>query len=314
MPNYDKRALSQQAQELGFIRDTFEKVCRLSSVLRFIQRDPLLDECLALKGGTAINLTIFNLPRLSVDIDLDYAKSNSRDDMMAERADITGIIKRYMAAEGYALSEKSKAYHSLDSFIFNYMNSAGIRDNIKIELNYSLRCHVLPLERRSVDTQGFLAAADVLSVASMEIFASKIVALLSRTAARDLYDINNMLYFGLFDETQEEMLRKCVVYYNAIGGETAPETFDIDRIDSLTKYKIRTDLFPVIRKIEKFDLAATQKRVKSYLTQLLVLTYSERSFLNAFRNKEYRPELLFDGEILERVKQHPMALWKCRES
>lgn len=62
MPNYDKRALSQQAQELGFIRDTFEKVCRLSSVLSFIQRDPLLDECLALKGGTAINLTIFNLP------------------------------------------------------------------------------------------------------------------------------------------------------------------------------------------------------------------------------------------------------------
>ncbi len=60
----------------------------------------MLGESLALKGGIAINLTIFNLPRLSVDIDLDYAKNNSRDEMMAERADITDIIKRYMATEG----------------------------------------------------------------------------------------------------------------------------------------------------------------------------------------------------------------------
>ena len=46
-----------------------------------MQSDPLLKESLALKGGTAINLTIFDLPRLSVDIDLDYAKNNSRDEM-----------------------------------------------------------------------------------------------------------------------------------------------------------------------------------------------------------------------------------------
>lgn len=42
----------------------------------------------------------------------------------------------------------------------------------------------------------------VNSLAAIEIFASKIVALLTRTAPRDLYDINNMVYFGLFDETE----------------------------------------------------------------------------------------------------------------
>lgn len=87
MPNYDKQTLSRQAQELGFIRDTYEKIRRLSAVLSFIQRDPLLGKSLALKGGTAVNLTILNLPRLSVDIDLDYAKSNGRNEMLAERAD-----------------------------------------------------------------------------------------------------------------------------------------------------------------------------------------------------------------------------------
>ena len=310
---YERSKLSQEAQDLGFIRDTYEKVCRLSSVLSFIQRDPLLKESLALKGGTAINLTIFDLPRLSVDIDLDYAKNNSRDEMMSERTDITDIIRRYMAAEGYELSDRSKTFHSLDSFLFVYINSAGVRDNIKIELNYSLRCHVFSLEHRSVKMQGFLSAANVLSVAPMEIFAGKIVALLSRAAARDLYDINNMLNYGLFDEAEQDMLRQCVVYYSAVCGERVPETFDLGRIDSLTKYKIKTGLFPVIRKAEKFDLSAAQDRVKSYLAKLLVQTDAERSFFDAFRNKDYCPELLFDGEILERVKNHPMALWKCRK-
>jgi predicted nucleotidyltransferase component of viral defense system len=74
MRQFNKVELNRQAREIGFVRDTFEKVCRLTDVLTFFGRDPLLADSLALKGGTAINLTIFNLPRLSVDIDLDYSK------------------------------------------------------------------------------------------------------------------------------------------------------------------------------------------------------------------------------------------------
>jgi predicted nucleotidyltransferase component of viral defense system len=44
-----------------------------------------LFEHLALKGGTAINLTIFNLPRLSVDIDLDYTQNVDREEMLKSR-------------------------------------------------------------------------------------------------------------------------------------------------------------------------------------------------------------------------------------
>ena len=77
MLKYSKAELDRQAKELGFVRDTFEKVCRLTDVLTFMDSDPLQAESLALKGGTAINLTIFNLPRLSVDIDLDFAKDVS---------------------------------------------------------------------------------------------------------------------------------------------------------------------------------------------------------------------------------------------
>jgi predicted nucleotidyltransferase component of viral defense system len=284
---------------------------RLSEILSFISDDPLLSIALALKGGTAINLTIFNLPRLSVDIDLDYSRNNSKDDMMNERRAVTDILGRYMAADGYELSGKSKTFHSLDSFVYTYTNSAGIRDNIKVEINYSLRSHVLPFTAKPIETTGIFGNFNVLSVAPIEIFASKIVALLTRTAARDLYDINNMVTFGLFDETEAVKLRKCVVFYFTIASDEPPDVFDINRINSLTNYRIRTDLQPVLRKKERFDLIAAQKRVKDYLAELLVLEENERLYLDAFRESKYKPELLFDdADILERIGNHPMALWK----
>ena len=64
---YNKQMMVKFAKELDYIRDTLEKVLRLSDILRFINNDPILSKNLALKGGTAINMTIFNLPRLSVD-------------------------------------------------------------------------------------------------------------------------------------------------------------------------------------------------------------------------------------------------------
>ncbi len=82
---YDKQTIGQLASELGFVRDTYEKTLRLVEVLQFIESDTLLLEALALKGGTAINLMIIQLPRLSVDIDLDYCRSISREIMIEDR-------------------------------------------------------------------------------------------------------------------------------------------------------------------------------------------------------------------------------------
>ncbi|HPM11583.1 MAG TPA: nucleotidyl transferase AbiEii/AbiGii toxin family protein, partial [Paludibacter sp.] len=287
--DYDKRKLGKQARELGFIRDTLEKVFRLSEILKYINSDPLLRESLALKGGTAINMTIFNLPRLSVDIDLDYTHNDSREKMFEERQKISDSVLKYMAMSGYELSPKSKSYHSLDSYVFSYANTAGMKDNIKVEINYSLRSHILPLEQRSIETLGILDSFKVNSLASIEIFASKIVALLTRAAARDLYDINNMIYFGLFDETELPLLKKCAIFYYAVGGEAVSETFNLEKIDELTEYKIRTDLYPVIRKKERFDLTASKQRVIGYLAMFSELDDNEAEFLRAFKNGEYHP-------------------------
>ena len=39
MLKYSKAELNRQAKELGFVRDTFEKVCRLADVLTFMESD-----------------------------------------------------------------------------------------------------------------------------------------------------------------------------------------------------------------------------------------------------------------------------------
>ncbi|MEL7658481.1 MAG: nucleotidyl transferase AbiEii/AbiGii toxin family protein, partial [Bacillota bacterium] len=54
-----------------------------------------------------------------------------------------------MTANGYGVSSKSRHYHALDSFVFEYLNLGGVKDNIKIEINYMLRCHLLELPRKS---------------------------------------------------------------------------------------------------------------------------------------------------------------------
>lgn len=86
-----------------------EKVTRLSDVLEYLNTNPILKETLALKGGTAINLTIFNLPRLSVDID------TSAIDSITERkikTDLLPVIRRRDDFELESVKKLVKKYIS----------------------------------------------------------------------------------------------------------------------------------------------------------------------------------------------------------
>ncbi len=301
------------AAESGFVRDTFEKVLRLKEILRFLNEDEFLREHLLLKGGTAINFTVFNLPRLSVDIDMDYTPNDTREDMLECRAKITEDIKEYMESEGYQLSDTSRFSHSLDAFHYNYQNAGGNRDMIKIELNYSLRAHIFEPVYRGILPEAFDDGLKIRMVNPMEIFAAKGNALITRAAARDLYDWCNMMEEGLFED-QRDMFRKCFVFYMTISADSINKSFDTSAIDTLDFNKIRRDLFPVLNKKDNFLLDERKKAAKDYMAKLMVLTAKEQEYLDRFEQKKYMPELLFDdAEIVERVKNHPMALWKCKE-
>lgn len=313
MPIYNKVEIGRVAQQHGFVRDTFEKVLRLKEILRYLNEEEYLREHLLLKGGTAINLTVFNLPRLSVDIDMDYTPNDTKEDMLESREKITTLIKDYMEAEGYQLSKGSRFTHSLDAFYYQYQNAGGNRDMIKIELNYSLRAHILEPVHRRILPEVFDDGLEIRMVAPMEIFAAKGNALISRAAARDLYDWGNLIAENLFAE-ERDMFRKCFAFYATISAETVNQNFDTSAIDSLKFDKIRRDLFPVLSKKDNFKLDERKQQAKDYIAELMQLTEREQEYMDRFIAKEYVPELLFDDEeIVERIKDHPMALWKCQQ-
>jgi len=311
---YTKAELAQKANEMNFVRDTLEKVLRLAEILKYLNSNPLTKNTLVLKGGTAINLTVFNLPRLSVDIDLDFAQNLPRDAMLITREKIREDIKIYMSTQGYAISPRSKSYHSLDSFVFAYTNLGGMNDNIKIEINYSLRAHVFEPSLRKISIPGIADHALISTLPPIELFAAKINALIGRAAARDLYDVHNMIKFGLFDESELPLLRKCVVFYTAISQDKIQGEYDLKRFNAITGRKIKTDLLPVIQKGEFFDLENSKSEVAEFLNELLVIDKDEILFLSEFKEKRYKPELVFtDQNILDRIKDHPMAIWKTKQ-
>lgn len=312
MPIYNKVEIGRVAQQCGFVRDTFEKVLRLKEILRYFNEEEYLEEHLLLKGGTAINLTIFNLPRLSVDIDMDYTPNDTKEDMLIVRERITTLIKGYMEAEGYQLSKSSRFTHSLDAFYYQYQNSGGNRDMIKIELNYSLRAHIFEPVHSRILSELFDDGLAIRMVAPMEIFAAKGNALISRAAARDLYDWGNLIAKNLFAE-ERDMFRKCFAFYATISAEAVNRNFDTSAIDSLKFNKIRRDLFPVLSKKDNFMLEERKQQAKDYIADLMKLTENEEEYMDRFIAKEYVPEMLFDDErVVERIKEHPMAIWKCQ--
>ena len=316
MNSYNRQVLDAIAKEQGFIRDNLEKVMRLVDILNYFHRSKLLSRALVLKGGTAINLTVFELPRLSVDIDLDFSINCGREEMLATRQEVNDEVLRYMQSEGYRLAPSSRSPHTLDSWVFHYTNAAGNNDGIKIEINYSDRCHLLPAVDSKI-TIPFLNTVAVRSLAPVELFASKINALIGRSAARDVYDVHNMIARKAFTTKEEfDLLRKSTVFYLTVGSsrkssETPTDYTEFPQIDKMRFPQIRSQLLPVLRRTERFDFEQVKAEVKSFLFNLLVLTDDEKEYVEKFNRREYAPEFLFDDpDIVERVKSHPMALWK----
>ena len=315
MFNYRKHEITILAKENGFRSETLEKVLRLIDVLDFINKTDKLSPYLILKGGTSINFTLFNLPRLSVDIDLDFSFNGTKDEMLEKRKEITAIIRRYMEINNYSLSEETKTKHALDSFVFTYNNNFGNKDNLKIEINYMNRTHVYETITRNVSIS-FLNPFKILTLNKYELYGSKIKALIERCTIRDVYDVYHMLKENLFTESEFNSVKKCVIFYMAIGKTTdrsfseVLEDFKI-KINAYMIEKIPQYLSSTLKKDDKFSMINAANIVKDFISNIMFLNESEVKFINEFENGNYFPELLFDEQdIVNRIKNHPMALWK----
>ncbi|WP_407114180.1 nucleotidyl transferase AbiEii/AbiGii toxin family protein [Bradyrhizobium sp. LMG 9283] len=184
--------------------DVYKKqVALLLRVLPFVTEE----KCFALKGGTAINLFVRNMPRLSVDIDLTYVpvapRAESLADIDAAMKRIVGKIKEKIPGAQVHETQKEGAIVKL---VFRSQNV-----QIKIEVTPVLRgCvfePVLTTVRPAVEKEFGFAEARTVSFA--DLYAGKIVAALDRQHPRDLFDVRDLLANeGITDE-----IRKAFIVY-----------------------------------------------------------------------------------------------------
>lgn len=312
--NYDNNFLKKVAKDNGFNAGMLEKVLRLVDVLTFFNETPILRDNLALKGGTALNLIVFDLPRLSVDIDLDFCQNVGKAEMLASRELINDVIMRYMTSQGYILGNNSKNHHALDSFEFFYQNAAGNRDNIKIELNYMLRTHVFDCVNSTLRVDCLGLSVPVMSLSLVDLLGSKTAALINRGKPRDLYDFKNILQAGLINSENIDIYRKTVAFYLALSSQHLSLPISYENIEKISLQDIKKSLYPVIKARDHFNFTQTREYVLSSLSDLLRFTPDELQFLKDFANNRYAPSLLFDDPaIINRIQTHPMILWKLRD-
>ncbi len=104
--------VSASAAATGFLLETLDKVIRLIELLNAFRSHSFLKDHMVLKGGTALNLFVFDLPRLSVDIDLNYVGSADREVMLAEKEKVEQAITAICGREGFTLRRVGSAYQT----------------------------------------------------------------------------------------------------------------------------------------------------------------------------------------------------------
>lgn len=172
----------------------------LLRILPFVAQE----DAFALKGGTAINLFVRDMPRFSVDIDLTYLPFEERNVALRNISEALGRIRQGLET-------------AIPSIRVSPLQQSEGRDTrmgcrlqqalVKVEVNTVMCGHLWParqmqLVQSAQDEFGKFAAINVLSHA--ELFGGKICAALDRQHPRDLFDIHQLFrYKGFTDEIRQ---------------------------------------------------------------------------------------------------------------
>ena len=286
----------------------------LLNLLEGFQGHPFLKGRLVLKGGTALNLFIFDLPRLSVDIDLNYIGAADRETMLEERPKVAQAVQAVCSREDMNIT-RAPTDHAGGKWRLQYDSSSGQGGNLEVDLNFMFRIPLWPVTKLDA-TVGAYSARQVPVLDLHELAAGKLAALLSRHASRDLFDTHQLLTKG---DLNREKLRLGFVVYGAMNRKDW-RTVNADDLGCDAR-RIENHLVPVIR---SELLAVAEQRpghwgermiqeCRQRLDIVLPLSDTEIEFLDQLLDHgEIKPELLTDDvEMHKRIKAHPLLQWKA---
>lgn len=255
------------------------------------------EKVFALKGGTAINFFIRDLPRLSVDIDLTYLNIESREETILNINTALSKISNRLISIGLKVSEKTSKGGLKKLEVSDTENIS-----IKIEPNYLLRGNILPIERMRVvksvsDKFEMSASMNVLNI--NELYAGKICAGLDRQHPRDLFDIKLLLENeGLNRNLIQTFLVYLISHNRPINEMLNPNFLDIK--GTFEREFIGMTMIPISLE----ELIETRKNLISTIKKSL--TDKDKNFLLSF--KKGNPDWsLIDFSSVDKL---PAVVWK----
>ena len=304
--------LAGESKATGFRPEVLEKVIHLLNLLEGFNRHPFLKGRLALKGGTALNLFLFDVPRLSVDIDLNYIGAADRDTMTVERPKVEQAIQAVCSREGMNIT-RVPTDHAGGKWRLRYESALGEGGNLEVDLNFMFRVPLWVVTSRSAAV-GSYSATQIPVLDLHELAAGKLAALLSRRASRDLFDTHQLLTRGDLDRTK---LRLGFVLYGAMNRKDW-RTVAVDEV-GYDHRELENELIPVVRaeslaKRKAGDWAESMiAECRDRLGAVLPMAANEIAFLDRILDQgEIEPKLLTtDEEMAERIRIHPLLQWKA---
>jgi predicted nucleotidyltransferase component of viral defense system len=311
---FGAQEIQETAATLGFRPDSLEKVFRLLSLLETLRSNAFLRPRVALKGGTALNLFLFDVPRLSVDIDLNYVGSGDREKMLADKPKVEQAIGAVCAREGLSV-KRMPSEHAGGKWRLSFVNSAGSSDKLEVDLNFMLRVPLWPVTVLDSKSIGPAVARDVPVVDQHELAAGKLAALLARTAARDIFDARELLRRPNLDY---DKLRLAFVVYGGLNRKDW-RTVRIEDI-AADPAELKRELVPMLRaevRPKQADIVSWAetlvRETQTLMNVVLPLEARELQFLERLNAAgEIAPELLTaDPTMQATIREQPGLKWKA---
>ena len=180
------------AETTGFKVEMIEKVLHLLNLLNALNSHPFLKGKWVLKGGTALNMFVLDLPRLSVDIDLNYIGSLGREEMLTDRPKVEQAAQAVFSREGFT-TKKVPGEHAGGKWRLNYQSFTGQSGNLEVDLNFMFRQPLWDICPADSHLLGDFQAKSIPVLDLHELAAGKLAALLARGQGRDLFDCQRIL-------------------------------------------------------------------------------------------------------------------------
>ncbi len=306
--------LEHEAESTGFKADILEKVALLLGALEAICNHPVLRGKLVLKGGTALNLFVFQIPRLSVDIDLNYIGAQSREEMLKERPEIEKAIQDVFSRENFTVRRMPQE-HAGGKWSLRYPSALGQSGRLDVDINFMYRVPLWTVTTMNSRPLGIWQANDIPVMEIHELTAGKLAALLSRRRARDLFD--SCQIFSM-DNLDFKRLRTAFVVYGAMHRKdwrTVSITdvdFDVGEIESQLAPLLHLGTTQGSKKEENYGNMLVEK-CRGGLSEVLPFNDSEQAFLDLLLEKgEIDAAILTsDTSLQNRIQAQPLLQWKA---